>query len=130
MDQEIDDITLGNQKWIGAIPALISIEIITNIYDTWVGFIIYINPPINKIPDPRAWGKKYLIAPSVFCCEEEYEIISGINDIILSSNPIHRASQLFLVKDIIVPISKVTENIKVTGNVASIKKRGIWNPQI
>lgn len=45
--------------------------------------------------EPRAWGKKYLIAPSLSWKDLE-EIIIGINESIFSSNDAQINSQLVL----------------------------------
>lgn len=83
MKQDIQDIlfiTLGNQKWQGAAPSLINILIIR------IGRSALLNlnwelikmMKTNRILDPIAWARKYLIALSDSLIELE-EKIKGIN---------------------------------------------------
>jgi len=114
-------ITLGNQKWKGAAPALSSKEVIKKILAEY--------KDIKKneadkiiIDDPNAWIRKYLRADS-----EEYwlflEEIKGIKDKRLSSRPTQAPNQEEEEIDKVVPISKVNKN-KSCGEDSKIKKRG------
>lgn len=80
------------------------------------------NPAINRIPEPMACGKKYLIAPSTSCWEGAI-IISGKKDIRLSSRPNHNINQLLLERAIKVPITNVEENKNSIGKEANIRIR-------
>lgn len=68
--QESDAITEGNQKWHGGTPIFIKIPIVNeaNIVDlereVSIGFKE--RDSASRInPDPSAWARKYLMAPSV-----------------------------------------------------------------
>jgi len=65
-----EDITCGNQKWNGAAPILISrlvsIKSVAMLGGITVNNgVIVLRAARSKMPDPRAWVKKYLIAASV-----------------------------------------------------------------
>lgn len=64
------DITCGNQKWNGAAPILINNLISIRSVDTWgdnkaIRGVVILRAARRRIPEPRAWVRKYLIAASV-----------------------------------------------------------------
>lgn len=114
-------ITLGNQKWKGAAPALSNKEVIKK---SLAEFIDIKKNEADRIiiDDPKAWIRKYLRADS-----EEYwfpfEEIKGIKDKRLSSSPTQALDQEDEEIDKIVPIKRVNKN-KSCGEDNKIKKRG------
>lgn len=104
LNQEIEVITCGNQKWSGAAPNLRIILIIRIVLtrDIWGIHEEILARSIRA--DPRACARKYLIAPSDSWFEY-LRIIIGINDNIFNSIEAHTISQLLL--DIAI---KVLEN--------------------
>lgn len=114
-------ITLGNQKWKGAAPALSNKEAINR---SLAELDDIRKRDADKIitDDPNAWIRKYLRADS-----EEYwlffEEIRGINDKRLSSSPTQAPNQEEDETDKVVPRSKVNKN-KSCGEDNKIKKRG------
>jgi len=117
-------ITLGNQKWKGAAPALSKSEINKKI----------LAEPKDKrkkeadkiiTEDPKAWIRKYLRADS-----EEYWLfldeIRGINDNKFNSRPTQAPNQEDEEIDNTVPINKVDKN-KNCGEDNIIKKRETWS---
>jgi len=113
--------TLGNQKWKGAAPALSNKEIIKKILAEFKD-IRKNDADMIIIDEPNAWIKKYFKADS-----EEYwlflEEIKGINDKRLSSSPTQAPNQEEEEIDKVVPINKVNKN-KICGEDNKIKKRG------
>lgn len=104
VNQDIDVMTDGNQKWNGAIPNLrriadIRIRFINGIVldDQWAILVISISL------DPNAWAIKYLIDASVSWLVFEFDI-NGINLNMLISMAIHKNSQLVLDSAMIVLI--------------------------
>lgn len=99
--QEIDDITDGNHIWHGAIPSFIIIAVIIIMvinHDVWLIHISLVDRRSRL--EPSAWIRKYLIIASD-SWKLEVLIISGINDNIFSSRPIHINNQLLEDKTII-----------------------------
>lgn len=114
-------ITLGNQKWNGAAPALSNKETIKKSLAELKD--IKKNEAERIITDdPSAWMRKYLRADS-----DEYwlflEETKGINDKRLSSSPTQAPNQEEEEIDNVVPKSKVNKN-KICGEDSKIKKRG------
>lgn len=114
-------ITLGNQKWKGAAPALSNKEATKK---SLAEFKDIKKKDAERIiiDDPNAWIRKYLRADS-----EEYwlflEEIKGINDKRLSSSPTQAPNQEDEETDKVVPKSRVNKN-KSCGEDNKIKKRG------
>jgi hypothetical protein len=98
-NQEIDDITEGNHMWHGAIPNLMSIDIVSIVIrsDLFVSIIWSHSDDdaIKKIIDPIACAKKYLIIASDSWNLLD-DFISGIKDSILISRAVQVNSKLFL----------------------------------
>lgn len=112
---EIDDITLGNQKCIGAIPVFNSkaIRIIIEV----VVYEIFIIIPNKSKPEPKACTKKYLIAASFSWLWTEF-IIKGMNEYKFNSKPIQIVNQLFDDSTINIPrirvkAKKIDESFKL-----------------
>lgn len=98
---EMDDITVGNHIWHGTIPnfMIIDVEIRSDIIHVILDDHRILEV-IRRILDPRAWIRKYLIIASDSWNFDEF-VISGMNDNIFSSNPIHINNQLFAERTII-----------------------------
>lgn len=99
--QEIDDITDGNHIWHGAIPSFMIIAVIIIMvmsHDVWLIHISLVDRRSRL--EPSAWIRKYLIIASD-SWKLEVLIISGINDSIFNSRPIHINNQLLEDKTII-----------------------------
>lgn len=97
-------ITLGNQKCIGAAPALVIKP--TSIRDFGMlvnetGVFIQTPPPRRKI-EPRTWARKYLIADSYSLFELDC-IINGMNANRFNSIPAYIEIQFVADRAIIVP---------------------------
>lgn len=113
---EIPSITLGNQKWKGAIPLLI-IKVVEKVQIIIVSIklkkiLFMINNKIiqnNKLLDAKAWIKKYFNEASVDNIFSLF-IIKGINDNKLISNPIQILNQFIELILIIVPLNNENKN--------------------
>jgi len=113
--------TVGNQKWKGAAPALSSKEISKKVLAKSADSIDNeADKMINE--EPRAWIRKYFKAAS-----EEYWLfldeIKGIKDNRLSSSPTQAPNQDEEETDKVVPRKRVNRN-KTWGEENKIKKRG------
>lgn len=117
-DQEILDITWGNQKWNGAAPILIN-RLIESIYRKgWWGMrLLKINKDDilrRRSLDPVAWARKYLIVASVSILVFDEDIM-GIKDIIFNSKETQRKMKLDEEIAIIVLDIKIERNRKICG---------------
>lgn len=109
-------ITLGNQKWKGAVPLFISIVEQINIIILSLGSVSKfkgINKttiPNKKIEEANAWVKKYFKEDS-----EENKffdlIIRGIKDNKLISRPIHILNQEN--EEIVIKVPVIIDKIKI-----------------
>lgn len=99
-------ITIGNQKWHGAIPSFIRILIRRNIGPTpkrWE-----VSALINNSPEASAWNRKYLMAASFSWLDLEVKR-SGTKEYILSSRPAQIVIQLLDDKTTTTPNKRVKE---------------------
>lgn len=114
-------ITLGNQKWKGAAPALSRRATVNKVVASSPEDIIK-EADMIMIDEPKAWIKKYFKAAS-----EEYwlflEEISGIKDKRFSSSPIQAPNQEEDEMERRVPNIRVEKN-KIWEEERGIKKRG------
>lgn len=109
-------ITLGNQKWNGAAPLFINIELQINIKTYSFEFVFKVRgiskiKILNKkIEEAKAWVKKYFREAS-----EENKffdlIIKGIKDNKLISNPIHILNQDE--EEIVIVVPKIIDKTKI-----------------
>lgn len=116
-----DAITLGNQKWNGAIPNLINIliKIIKEDKDKMTEVFPDINKEldaINRREEPNAWIKKYLIAASVSWDENCWNI-SGMKDNIFNSRAIQIKSHCDADRAIRTEIINIEEKSVMKGNI-------------
>lgn len=106
-NHEIEDITDGYQKWYGATPSFIIIDITSRIYGDRIESIIFIfTVEYKRSAEPIAWARKYLIEAStswfLFVI-----IINGINLIIFNSRETQIKIQFALERAIRVLVSIV-----------------------
>lgn len=126
--QLILTITIGNQKWSGAIPSFINILnkiMIENDFGELKMYIKFVlENATNKSLDASAWIKKYLILASVsWRWEEEASI--GIKEKRFNSNKIHRRSQWLVDRAIIILNDKVERNSIENGKNIIKNKKGV-----
>jgi len=96
-NHEIDDITDGYHMWNGASPILI-IKLIIKIIDIVCDISILFHNVVleaNRILDPKAWIKKYLVVASVSWNWFD-KVINGIKHSKFSSIAIHINNQFDL----------------------------------
>ena len=120
--QEIEFITLGNQKWHGTIPAFImraSIDKLTGIVAMLVGMKDVRDILHKNILPPQHWARKYLMVASVSWLWVD-KVINGRNDIRFNSIPSQIIIQLALERDSKVPRIIVDEKRNKWGMVDNI----------
>lgn len=126
INQGILDITWGSHWWHGVSPNFITILVINSILViisiklNEIGFIEII-PDVNISPLPTACTMKYLTLASVSRNFVE-EAIRGMNEIKLSSIPVHRYNQFVLDSVMRVLITRVVVNNNIEGSIKSWKE--------
>lgn len=99
-------ITIGNQKWHGAIPSFIRTLIRRNIepiLNRWE-----VSALISKSPEASAWKRKYLMAASFSWLDLDVKR-RGTNEYKFNSRPAQIVIQLFDDRTTITPNSRVKE---------------------
>lgn len=130
-------ITLGNQKWNGAVPLFNNKEdriiiLISLLLLKIIKLFLYINKIVenNKMEEANAWVRKYFNEDSLDI--KLLSFIRGINDNKLISNPIQAPNHELAEIVIIVLIIKIKKNI-IFDELLKIKKKriktfmsGVW----